>query len=418
MNEGLNKLIITITDKEIIDLILNYNESEREKIIIRALKIGLIALKNIETTTNVDYVEKEFQKFISQVDKEFIQLKNEFENRLKETDELIQKKLTENFDPQSGLMSRVLEQYLGEGGRLSDLFDEENNSSATAKIKKILAEYFDSDASKVVSLLNPNNPESPLSTFKKEMMERLIAIEKEIKASQVARKAVEEEREKGTQKGLDYENLVFAQIEKIASIFGDTCLPTGRTSGLMLDSKVGDIVVTLNSASTGGAILSMVFEAKDKQMNLSALLEELERAKENRNAQASVAVLSGKNVIKDVNQTIGVFRDYSNNRTICVLDKIDPDPVFLEVAYKLVRAKLLLALRVREMRSGTIDLALINNLIEEIIKKLDNLSLVKGTLTKASGFINKAQEDLDKIKEEIRKTLTELSEKTKIPNKN
>ena len=272
-------IIITISDKEILDLLSNYDSSKHELMINKALKVGLIALKDIESTGNVDYVEKEFQKFKGDIDKEFLLLKEEFQKKLQETDDVIQKKLSENFDPKIGIMPRVMEQYLGEGGKLSDLFDEENNTSAVAKIKKILSEYFDTDASRVVKLLNPNNPESPLYSFKKELSERLIAIEKEIRAKESAREATKIEAKKGTQKGLEYEDLVFVEIEKIASILGDTCLPTGKEIGQVLDSKLGDTVVTINSNQTGGATLKIVFEAKDKGMYLSSLLEELEGAK-------------------------------------------------------------------------------------------------------------------------------------------
>ena len=42
--------------------------------------------------------EKEYQKFKGDLDKEFILLKDEFQNKLQETDELIQKKLNESFE--------------------------------------------------------------------------------------------------------------------------------------------------------------------------------------------------------------------------------------------------------------------------------------------------------------------------------
>jgi len=330
-------ITITISDKEILDLLSNYDSSKRELMIIKALKVGLIALKDIETVGNVDYVEKEFQKFKGDLDKEFLHLKDEFQNKLEETDELIQKKLTDNFDPETGIMSRVMKQYLGDGGKLSDLFNEENNTSAVSKIKKILSDYFDTDASRVVKLLDPNNPESPLNSFKKELTDRLIAIEKEIKAKESAKEATKVETEKGTQKGIIYQDQVFAEIEKIASIFGDTCLPTGNEAGQLLNSKLGDTVLTLNSDQTGGATLKIVFEAKDERMYLRNLLDELEGAKKNRNAGYAVGVISTKETLRDVKEAIETFRVYPRNKSICILDKETFDPISLKVAYTLAR---------------------------------------------------------------------------------
>lgn len=402
---------LNISDKKILELLSAYAPNKREEITLKALRIGLIALKDIESVGNVDYVEKEFQKFKSDLEKEFGLLKEGFSKTLQETDDLIKEKLKNNFDPETGIMSRVMDRYLGEGGTLAELFNVENNTSAVSKIKTILSEYFDEDASTVVRLLDPNNPKSPLSSFKKDIMDRLFAIEKEITAKETTQAATKAEAEKGTQKGLVYQELVFMEIEKIAHVLGDTCLPTDNETGQILNSKLGDIVVVLNSTQTGGATLKVVFEAKDKEMYLSALLDELEEAKKNRGAGAAVGVVSGKNTLKNVGETIGIFRDYTNNRSISVLDKEIVDPISLEVAYKLARAKLLLGLKAKEMKSESIDVAAINTLIEEIKNNLSEFTTIKGTLTKATGAINNAQTQIDVMKADLISKLADLSEK-------
>jgi len=407
------KITLIINDREILELLSNYASEKRETIALKALRIGLIALKDIESIGNVDYVEKEFQKFKNDLDKEFVTLKESFSKTLEETDEIIREKLKSNFDPESGIMSQVLEKYLGDGGSLSDLFDEQNNESAVSKIKTIFSEYFDEDASTVVRLLDPNNDKSPLSSFKKEIMDRLFAIEKEIVAKETAHLAVKEEARKGTRKGFEYEDMVFPEIEKIARILGDTCIPTGKDVGQTLNSKLGDFVVTLNPSHTGGATLKIAFEAKDKEMYLSSLLDELELAKKNRGAGIAVGIISGNAVLKDVNNDIGVFRDYPNNITVCVLDRETLDPVALEVAYKLARTKLMLGLKAREMKSESIDLVSINTLIDEINNKLNEFTSIKSTLTKATGAIDSAKTQIDNMKSELMSKLEELAEKSK-----
>lgn len=406
---------LKITDNEILELLSVYASDKREAVALKALRIGLIALKNIESVGNVDYVEKEFQKFKNDLDKEFVVLKESFSKTLEETDEIIKEKLKSNFDPETGIMSLVLDRYLGEGGSLTDLFDENNNGSAVSKIKTILSEYFDGDASTVVRLLDPNNVKSPLSSFKKEIMDRLIAIEKEIMARDTAKLAVKEEAEKGTRKGFEYEEIVFFEIEKIAQILGDTCIPTGKDVGQVLNSKLGDVVVTLNPSHTSGATLKIVFEAKDKEMYLSSLLDELDEAKKNRGAGVGIGVISRSNTLKDVKESIGVFRDYANKRTICVLDKEILDPIALEVSYKLARTKLILELQAKEMKTESIDLVSINTLIEEIKNNLSDFTSIKTTLTKATGAINNAQTQIDNMKAELMSKLEDLAEKS-LPN--
>lgn len=414
----MSQFLLATTDPEILALLANYEEGKREAAALKALKIGLIALKDMETAGNVDYVEKEFQKFRAELEKELIKLKKEFDEKLDAADKLIQGKLNASFDPEIGILPRVLKLYLGEGGTLTDLFDEHNNTSATAKIKTILSGYFDEDASVVVRLLDVNNPKSPLHSFKNDLIGRLVAIEKEIKAKESVKEAVRLEAEKGTQKGFAYEDIVFTELEKIASIFGDTCLPTGKETGLILDSKQGDFVVALNPANTGGATLKIVFESKDKSMYLKELLDELEGAKKNRGAGVAVAVISGKDTFKDVHEMIGVFRDYPNQRTICVLDKEVLDSTALEVAYKLARAKLLLNLQAKEMKSEAIDLVAISTLIDEITRKLGDFASIRSTLTKANSAIEGAKTQLDGMKNELQEKLQELAEKARPIRKN
>jgi len=406
-------ITLNITDSELLELLYSYAPDKREAAALKALKVGLIALKDIESTGNVDYVEKEFNKFKTGIEKEFGLLKEGFEKTLQDTDEMIKTKLEKNFDPDTGIMQTVLNRYLGDGGTLADLFNEENNTSAVSKIKTIFSEYFDEDASTVVRLLNPDNEKSPLNSFKRDLMERLIAIEKEIKAGESAEEAAKVEAEKGTQKGLEYEDLVFAEVEKIASVLGDMCEPTGDKQGQLLNNKLGDVVVTLNPSQTGGETLKIVFEAKDKEMYMHALLDELEEAKDNRNAGVAIGVVSGKDTLKDVKESIGVLRDYPNKRTICILDKENPDPIALEVAYKLARTKLILGLQAKEMKSGSIDIPAVNNLIDEITTHLSEFASIKSNLTKATGAIGTAQTQIDEMKEDLTIKLEDLSEKVK-----
>lgn len=404
---------LQITDKDILELIFSYPEDKRETVILRALKIGLIALKDVQTIGNIDYVKNEFLKFKTDIEKEFLILKQEFADKLKETDEIIKKELENKFNPQTGILNQVLEKYLGEGGKLSDLFDEEKNTSAIGRIKQIFSDYFDTDASKVVRLLDPNNHESPLSSLKKDLTERLFNLEKEIKAIGAAKQAVKEEAEKGTQKGLEYEQLVYQEIEKIASILGDSCLPVGNEQGLIFNNKTGDIVVSLNPSQTGGANLKIVFECKDKEMSLQKFLEELDEAKKNRGALLSVGVISRKEILKGVNGAIGVFREYPNDKSICYFDKENLDATALEIAYKLARTRLLLGLKVKEMKSDSIDVEGVKILIEETVRKLNEFSSIKSTLSKATTAIDLAKSDLDKIKDELQEKLENILQKIK-----
>lgn len=405
----MDEYIIKVNDQEILRLLDAYEPNKRDIVANKALRIGLIALKDMESAGNVDYVEKEFEKFKTNLNKEIESIKEDFTKRLSEADKVIEERFKSHFDPDNGVMSRVLSKYLGEGGSLSDLFDENNNSSAVSKIKKIMSDYFDEDSSKIVKLLDVNNEQSPLHSFKKELIDHLITIQTGIKTNEAVKAAVKAESEKGTQKGGIYQDIAFAEIEKISSLIGDTCIPTFNDEGLIRNCKTGDVVVTLNPRDTGGADLKIVFEAKDRMVSLRGIHEELDEAMKNRKAGVSVAVLSSQYIIKDVNANIGLLRDYNPNKTLCILDKEEIDRCALEISYKLARAKLLLGLKAKEMKGDAIDLVAINQITDEVLKKIADLSTIKGVLTKANGAIGEAQSQIDNLRAELTDKLEELS---------
>lgn len=411
----MEKFTLEVVDSEVLKLIEAYDSSEKRQIAtLKALKIGLIALKDMEHAGNVDYVEKEFDKFKISLNKEVSEIKDEFVKKLETADKQIEERFANHFSPENGLMGRILDKYLGDGGSLSELFNENKNDSAVSKIKNILSEYLDEDASKISRLLDCNNEKSPLHDLKKEITERLIAIQGEIKATESAKQASRAIAQKSTQKGAEYEDLIFPELENIASILGDTCIPTGDAQGLNLNDKRGDFVVKINKTQTGGADLRIVFETKDKEMYLNSLIEEMSSAMKNRAAGIAVGVISNTNILKDVKSAIGNMRDYID-KIVCVFDKDTLDGTALEVSYKLARSKLLLGLKAKEMKSDSVDIAKANILIDEIGKKLGSFTIIKSNLTKASNAINESQTQIDGLKIELLEKVDELHAVVKLP---
>jgi len=393
---------LIITDNDILKLLSGYKSDQREITATKALKIGLIALKNINNIENVDYVEKAFKQFKSEINTEFSSLQQQLSQTLKD-----------NLAPETGTMSRVMDIYLGTGGKLADLFDEQKSTSAVSKIKTILSEYFDTDASKVVKLLDSRNPTSPLGLFRKDIIDHLVQMEKDIGIKE----AVRIDAEKGTQKGFIFEELVFPEIEKIARIFSDTAIRKGLKVGLLPNCKKGDAVVTLNLSDTSDVTLSTVFEFKDKAISLNAFLKELEECKQNRGANVAVGVLSNENILTGNGEKPGVFREYSKDLMICVFDKVTLDAIALEVAYKLARAKLLLNLKTQSMTLESVDIKTLDLLTNNIKANLEKFAVIKGNLTKASATIGIAQSKIDDFKSILIESLNALSDKIRLITK-
>ena len=294
-----------------------------------------------------------------------------------------------------------MKEYLGEGGKLQDLFDENKKNSALSKLSEIFKQHFEGEGSVIYKLLDSDNSNSPLFRLRRELLERLGTIEKSLKIKE----AVLEEQEKGTAKGVVFEDLVAEKLNDIAKILDDNVISVGNMKGKLLNSKAGDIVSKLNEQFTNGNSLGVVVEVKDQQKALPAILKELDEAKENRNTNVGIAVFSR---LQNSPRECGNFRIYPEGRIICVLDKESLDTTALEVAYKIARIEALNQIKGDEKK---LDLGTFEILLDQIRVKLNNITNIKTSLTSVNSGIEKAKGDLDELRKEIFAVLEEMTDR-------
>ena len=296
----------------------------------RALRVGVLALGNADVSVNVDYVDKEFQRLAARLD-------TFLEYRVRELNETFE----EVFSEDHGRLGQALQDYLGDGGELSALFDPDRRDSAIGRMRELMRDHFDGEGSKLYRLLDITDPRSPLTKWQRELKEqfnglrRLIedyrAEHKEQRAAEQARAA---EREKGALKGHDFEEQAFVALAEIADVFGDSAEATGAQAATG-GRKLGDVVVTVNERDTRGAQLRMVFEAKDRPVGQRPILRELAGAAKNRGAVAAVAVFGRA---EHMPTGSAPFREYGNARYLCLYDKEQPeDRLALQLAYRVAR---------------------------------------------------------------------------------
>ncbi|MGH2376570.1 MAG: hypothetical protein ACREJ4_05460 [Candidatus Methylomirabilaceae bacterium] len=249
-----------------------------------ALRIGVLALRATGLSVNVDYIEREFQRLVSQVE-------GELDQRVREVSESLDK-----IFGQDGALNRALNQYLGEGGQVADLFNPERRDSAVSRIKELLAAHLDGEGSTLYKTLDLTNPNSPLHKWRQELREGFDAIKTqlenyrtEVEARLAGQQARAEALEKSAIKGGAYQDLVFEATSRIARHFGDSVEPTGDLPEIG-GSKVGDVVIAVNMRDTGGPPVRLVLEAKDRPLGLTPILRELDEARKNRCAAAAIAV--------------------------------------------------------------------------------------------------------------------------------
>ena len=340
-----------IDDKEIISYFQNLNESEiLEEKLVNLLKIGITVTKSISTAENVNYVEKAFDN-----------LDSDFSH-----------KLNEAFG-ENGQFSEVLKNHFGEDGQI------------------------------IKELFNPNREGSPLHILKKELDGNLYEIREKLGINI----AIKEVEERGTKKGLDFEDECKKKLQWIARIHSDKLENTGTTKGKITSSKKGDFVLTLGDSGK-----KIVFEMKNmSNIPQKYIHKELKEAIENREADYGIFVAKNKDSLPE---NVGWFNEYDGNHLVCAVENNEGEAMIdgeiIHIAYKWARAKL----RLEDSKEKKLDASLILEKTSEIQQKIGDLRKIKlqcNNIDKSTETIRETTKDTEKeIKRQLEEIVDSLSE--------
>jgi hypothetical protein len=359
---------------------------DRGPLVERALRIGLLALQDAGVTVNVDAVRTEFERMVRQAE----QVNDRAAQALEQT-------LRTNFADGDGRLPRTLEKFLGDRGALrsmvDELFDEKKRDSAIGRIGTMLERYFDGDASKLATLLDPTRLNSPMHQFRAEIVAGFKGIEERLVAIEAAAAARGAERAKSAAKGIDFEDLLADMLGDIARGAGDLVDRTGLEAGAILKSKKGDFVLTIDPTVARGCDLRVVIEAKDRPMSARAMRDELREARENRGAVVGVAVYTPAHAPSGIAPFSIVAGDVH-----CVIDPDAPEQATLEAAIRLAR---LLALATLAEREVSVDATAIAAALTAIREQLEVVRGLKTQLTSISNATKAVWTGLDKMRDGI-----------------
>jgi hypothetical protein len=352
----------------------------------RAIRIGLTALQSVGVTMNVDAVRTEFERFADQS-----RAANE---RAAQTLETV---LRANFGDGEGRLPRTLESFLGDRGKLrstvEELFDPKRQDSAVGRIGSMLGTYFDGDASRLATLLDPTRLGSPLHQFRSEVADGFRSLQEKLVAIEAAQQARAGERAKSAAKGGDFETLIEELLGDIARGANDLLEHCGNDAGDAGRSKKGDFVLTLDPDVCRGADLRVVIEAKDRRMSGREMRDELRAAKANRDAAAALVIFTPAHAPAG----IAPF-DVRAGDVYAVLDPGDPDRTTLEAAVRL--ARLLAVTSVRE-QAADVDVAAVQSSLMEIRQALEAVRGLKVQLTQIGTTSAGVSAALDKLREAV-----------------
>ncbi|MDQ1537893.1 MAG: hypothetical protein QOE58_2286 [Actinomycetota bacterium] len=323
----------------------------------------------------------------------------------------IEKSTKRLLDPNKGTLPSALGAFQTEfAAMLGSSFDPDSRKSIIGKLDNLMKKAATDQATAINLLLDPSSPDSPLSNWKEEIS-KTVKAESHVVSEQVRelseRIAVQaatvlakkEAANKMTSKGFAFEDVLHALLEQNALPHQDLAVQTGRALGSCGNQR-GDEVVTLNPDDTRGIDVNIVLECKDKKMGLKKILDELDGAMANRNASAGVAVFASY-------EAAPITSSFANwgDKAILVLDKDDPDPMAVRLAYMWARW---VAKRELAGHDDEVDLARVEVLIDDVRRALQRTTYVKKCHTSARKSIDEATASIEVLATEVTTALDQL----------
>lgn len=352
----------------------------------KAIEIGARVLDSEETAANVDYVRRELEAGLGELD-------GKLEGTLSRSAETIAEQLAEKFGGDQSVQAQIREIVTGNTSEtlqaLSRVLTADDSSNPLVNVQKQLGkamlEAEERSRAEVQRLRDSHAKEAramhgQVAELRKElarMLERDDADERVAEAEQA-----------GTRKGFSFEERVFAATERIASARGDCATHTGA-EGAEGGGKKGDVLVEL-SAGEGPSAGRIVFECKDKQLSKNAAWAELNEAMAARAASFGVLVVAGEDRVPSGREQL---REYEGNKLIVAVDRDEPDSLALAVAYRLAAARVAMA-RDRDL---TVDAAEVRAATEEAVSCLKQAQAIRSALTGIKTSSDKARTGLDEM---------------------
>jgi hypothetical protein len=369
-----------------------------------AIEIGARVLDREHAAANAEYVKTEFERTSRQVEQEF-------SDKARKVAEHFGQKVDEVFSPENGHLAKEFEK----------LFSDGSSASVQNRMRELLADTLQKSREDLVRQFSAEDGTSPLAGFKEEtvrvldraerrqqvaqqaMLEQMAALDKQLQALRLEKEKLEEvaeERERGTAKGRTFEEQVAEAVDAIAVAQGDDAEAVGDLKGSA--GRTGDVVVGIEGCS-GPARGRVVFEAKDRRLSKPRALEELDKAMRDRDADFAVLVVPSDEEVPAKLQTL---REYNGDKLVVTLDPDEGSALALELAYRLARARVLMA---RGSAEG-VDAAAVRDTVQRALHAMDEVRRIKSTLTGAVTSIEKGKELVDAMASRVRAHLDEVDE--------
>ena len=406
------KFSITLDDVELLQSLSKTTKSEKQKIVQTIFELGLKIWK-------IQSVEVDYQKLDDQrekIVKSFESASKNAESNLSDlTDKLLKGKngrLALAVDREA----KNLEKQLGQ------LFESDNKKSVPSKIEKVVestvAEVVSEVLEEIKSITDASDVNSPLSKIKDQILKGVLEPVNKIMedfedVSNVIKthSLVKQEFEKGSNKGLVFEDQVGDILETFTNISGDFIDRVGNTEGASKTGKgkkKGDHVVIVGDAD--GNSSRVVFEVKNisKKPSVNSVIKLLTQSCKNRQAAVGVYVAS----TKESAPVQSAFSRLAPNMYSVVVNKETLDTLALEVCYQVSKLEALAKLQ-QKTDSENIDFEAIQSNLKNLSSLTEIVSQIRGNVSKAETDLDDAHGNINNLESQLKDSVSELKKELK-----
>jgi len=413
----LNKIEVNSSEVIINDLVIENEEltqyiassENKEQALLEVISLGVQTLNTLKNSIEKDYTKKVFKEMSESMDKTLdttlTSIQDEFNNYFDDEDGTFIKELNDSSSELSKTLKEEFENFL----------DPSKTESAITKIKEVLTEAKEQSKISFEEALNPSIESSKIYELKTQLVDsfnnKIDEISTQVSDLTIAlgiEEKTAELKEKSTQKGLEFEEVVQTKLVDLAP--NDFVSRVSKEKGSVAKSDKGDHVLTISQGNENE--VKIVFESKSGNDfdSTSKIKKYLDEAMKNRDSEVGVMVFDEISRYKEL--SANPFFIIDENKLAVYLDKENPEnDTAFRVCYVYAR-QLALKISKTNVTSNEVDLSMLHDELNDIFTEINNLRAIKLANTEAKGQIDKSTQLLEgkqsKIKKSLEKLFTEL----------
>ena len=158
-------LELTVQDADCIEELWKFREGEeRDRFALRALRVGLLALKQAQGTVDTEHIRSEADRLLDT-------MQGRLNEHSRGIDEKINATLKDYFDPQDGRFQERINRLINRDGELETLLKQQLGTEDSELCKTLVAHF--GDESQLMKMLDPNQSQGVIAAFKETLDDQL-----------------------------------------------------------------------------------------------------------------------------------------------------------------------------------------------------------------------------------------------------